>query len=95
MERGLKKKIAAFYEKHGRQQAEIILRNFGISQSMAQKLLAGNYKHQPEALYMRAIEKSLAYEEDECMHDDVVENGICGHCGHELEPEDRDVDMER
>lgn len=59
MDGSLKKKIDAFYAKHGRRHAEFILTTRGISQSMAQKLLAGTYPHQPNSLFLRAIMDAL------------------------------------
>lgn len=59
MNRALRKKIEAFYDKHGRSDAEKRLREKGLSRSMAQKLLAGTYLHQPEGLYLTALNEAL------------------------------------
>jgi hypothetical protein len=59
MDKDLRKKIEAFCKKHGRSGAEIKLCGYGISKSMAQKLLAGTYPNQPEGLYLQALQEAL------------------------------------
>lgn len=59
MDKDLKKRIKDFYMKHGRKKAEDRLRGYGFSLSMVQKLLAGTYPHQPEGLYLKALNEAL------------------------------------
>lgn len=59
MEKALRKKIDAFYIKHGRREAEAKIVSRGISRSMAQKLLAGTYPHQPQGTTLLALMEAL------------------------------------
>lgn len=55
----LKKKIAAWRSKIGRDEAEKRLKKAGLSLSIRQKLLAGTYDHEPNGLTMKAIDSAL------------------------------------
>lgn len=51
----LKKKIEAFYLKHGKDEAEKRFKEKRLSLSMIQKLRAGTYPHKPKDLYVSAL----------------------------------------
>lgn len=59
MDRELKKKIQDCCIKYGRPATEMRLMAFGLSSSMAQKLVSDNYPSEPKGLQLKAILAAL------------------------------------
>lgn len=60
MIKSLLEKISKWRDRIGYKPALIKLRDSGISNSMAEKLLAGTYASKPNPIFMKAIETAMS-----------------------------------